>query len=337
MNRLQSWLAFVGFSLLAASLPAQVFRLPTANRALFEKGGEERFFAPTPGKPWTSGGFGCVRSDGGQMHEGLDIRSVQHDKRGEPADPVMATADGAVTYLNQRPALSNFGKYVILRHEIEGLPIFSLYAHLSEIRAGLKLGASVRAGETIAIMGRTTNTRSAIGKDRAHVHFELDLLANDRFAEWFGKTHPGERNDHGVWNGHNLFGFDPAQIFLQQKAQGAGFSLRQHLRSQTELCRVLVHDTQFPWLRRYAALMTPNPSLGSQPAAGYELVLDYNGIPFQVIPRAALDFKGQPKYRLLSVNAAWQERNHCRKLVMRHDTNWRLTLQGQSVLDLLTY
>ena len=58
----------------AASVLAQPFQLPTANRALFEKGGEERFFVGTVGKPWTSGTFGCVRSDGWQMHEGLDIR-----------------------------------------------------------------------------------------------------------------------------------------------------------------------------------------------------------------------------------------------------------------------
>src|SRR5262249_25474418 len=75
----------------AANLAAQPFQLPTANRAIFEKGGEDKFFAATVGKTWVSGTFGCVRSDGWQIHEGLDIRSVQRDKRGEPTDPVMAT------------------------------------------------------------------------------------------------------------------------------------------------------------------------------------------------------------------------------------------------------
>ena len=36
----------------------------------------------------------AVRSDGWQIHEGLDIRCLQRDKHGEPTDPVMATADG---------------------------------------------------------------------------------------------------------------------------------------------------------------------------------------------------------------------------------------------------
>ena len=100
-----------------------------------------KFFAPTaPDKPWTTGTFGCVRSDGWQMHEGLDIRSLQHDKRGEPTDPVMATADGTVVYFNTRPSLSNYGNYLVIRHVIEGLEIYSLYAHLSAIRPGLEIG-----------------------------------------------------------------------------------------------------------------------------------------------------------------------------------------------------
>jgi len=48
----------------ATQIIAQPFQLPTANRALFDKGGEERFFVGTVGKPWTSGCFGCVRSEG---------------------------------------------------------------------------------------------------------------------------------------------------------------------------------------------------------------------------------------------------------------------------------
>src|SRR5580698_8948929 len=184
-------LAFAVLSL--SSARAEYFHLPTANHALFEKGGEERFFVGTVGKPWTSGTFGCVRSDGMQIHEGLDIRCLQRDKRGEPADPVMATADGTVAYINKRPSLSNYGNYIVLRHEIEGLEIYSLYAHLQTVREGLQAGQAVKAGETIAMMGRTSNTRETITKERAHVHFELDFFINDRFSDWYKKTNPTER------------------------------------------------------------------------------------------------------------------------------------------------
>src|SRR5262249_50719145 len=115
----------IGSAWIAAAQPLQ---LPTANRTLFESGGGEKFFVGTTGKPWESGGFGCVRSDGGQMHEGLDIRCLGRDKHGEPTDPVMATADGTVVYINRKPSLSNYGNYVVMRHHIDGLEIYSLYA-----------------------------------------------------------------------------------------------------------------------------------------------------------------------------------------------------------------
>src|SRR5262249_59043455 len=46
------------------------------------------------------------------------------------------------------------------------LPI--LYAHLHEVREGLKVGRLVKAGEVIGVMGRTANTHEGIAKDRAH-------------------------------------------------------------------------------------------------------------------------------------------------------------------------
>ena len=90
--------------LIALAAQAQPFQFPTANHALFDKGGEERFFVGTVGKPWTTGTFGCVRSGGWQMHEGLDIRCLQRDQHGEPTDPVLATADGTVVYISTRPS-----------------------------------------------------------------------------------------------------------------------------------------------------------------------------------------------------------------------------------------
>ncbi|HZV33231.1 MAG TPA: M23 family metallopeptidase, partial [Verrucomicrobiae bacterium] len=189
------------FIIAGSTARADLFQLPTANHALYEPGGEERFFVGTVGKGWQSGTFGCVRSDGHQIHEGLDIRCLQRDRHGEPTDPVMATADGTVAYINTRPSLSNYGNYIVLRHLIEGMEIYSLYGHLHSVREGLRVGQAVKAGEVIAIMGRTANTHEGISKERAHVHFEFDTFVNDHFSEWHRKTFPGERNDHGNWNG----------------------------------------------------------------------------------------------------------------------------------------
>ena len=336
--RIPAWigllLLFPGFGTAAR---AQMFRLPTANHALYEPGGEERYFAPTVGKTWVTGTFGAVRSDGQQIHEGIDIRSIQHDSHGEPTDPVMATADGTVMYLNSRPSLSNYGNYIVLRHLVEGMEIYSLYAHLHEIRAGLKPGQVVKAGEVIAIMGRTTNTREGIGKDRAHVHFELNLLVNDRFADWFKKDSPGERNDHGVWNGQNLLGIDPRLVLLQEQKLGDKFKLLDYIRSETVLCRVWVSATSFPWLKRYAPLVKPNPAADGPGVAGYEIALDYNGVAVELIPRAASEIKSRTKFALLSVNEAEQKKNPARHYVVQKGGRWELTSHGTRLLELLTY
>ena len=325
------------FLLTSLSAFSQPFHLPTANRSLFDLGGEAKFFVGTVGKPWVTGMFGCVRTEGWQMHEGLDIRCLQRDKRGEPIDPVLATADGEVVYINTRSGYSNYGIYIILRHRVEGIEVYSIYAHLREVRPGLKVGVAVKTGEQIATMGRTTNTRQGISKDRAHVHFELALLINERFSEWFRKSRPGARNDHGNWNGQNLLAMDPREILLAQKEQGPRFSVLNYLRRQPELFRVLVRDTQFPWLTRYAPLVLPNPQLGTNAIAGYEIACNFNGIPIALTPQPASAFKTKARIQLLSVNDAEYQRNHCRKLVMKQRARWELTMTGRNLLELLTF
>jgi peptidoglycan LD-endopeptidase LytH len=322
--------------ILAATALAQPFQLPTANHALFQPGSEEAFFVGTAGKPWQSGTFGCVRTDGTQFHEGLDIRSLERNKQGEPTDPVMATADGVVAYINAKTALSNYGKYIILRHQIEGLEVYSLYAHLQEIRSGLSAGQTIRSGELIGIMGRTSNTRETIAKDRAHVHFELDLLVNERFADWYKKNQPGERNDHGVWNGQNLIGLDPRAVLLAQQAQKNDFSLLRFLREQPELCRVLVRGN-CPFANRYRPLIKPNPAAEKEGVAGYEISMAFNGLPIQLIPRAASEFKTRSKIQVIFVNAEELKQHPCGKLLTKKGSSWDLTTKGVNLVELLVY
>jgi murein DD-endopeptidase MepM/ murein hydrolase activator NlpD len=321
-----------------ATLPLRAqspFQFPTANHALYEPGGDLKFLAPTaPDKPWTSGGFGCVRDNGTRMHEGLDIRSLQHDRRGEPTDPVCATADGVVAYFSRRPGLSNYGNYVVIRHIIEGLEIYSLYAHLSQVEPGLAIGQSVRAGQQIGIMGRTS-TAEVITKDRAHVHFELNVFVNDNFAAWFKRADPGERNDHGIWNGQNLNGLDERQILLEERAQGQRFSLLTFLRSQTELCRVVVRATSFPYLKRYAELVLDNPRADKEGVAGYEIALNYNGVAFALMPRAASEIRSPARFQLLEVNDGEARANSCRKLVIERGGHWVLGPHGIEELEKL--
>ncbi len=333
MRRLSVALAAALLAAVAVSAQSP-FQFPTANHALYESGQELRFFAPTaPDKPWTSGSFGCVRSGGWQMHEGLDIVHLHTDRRGEPTDPVMATADGTVVYVSTKPALSNYGKYMVIRHLVEGLEIYSLYAHLRDIQPGVAAGKAVKAGEVIAIMGRTSNTGERISQDRAHCHFELNVFVNENFPGWFHRYFPGERNDHGIWNGQNLNGLDPREILLGER--DGKFSLLNFVRSQTELCRVLARATGFPYLKRYAPLLLPNPRAEKEGIAGYEVALNYNGVAFALLPRAASELPGAGKFQLLHVNEPEERAHPCRKLVTQRRGRWQLTDQGLRELELL--
>lgn len=336
MNAVLRCACFLAIPLFCAVAGAQPFQLPTANRAIYEPGGEERYFAPTPGKTWESGTFGCVRSDGHQLHEGLDIKWTQRDRKGEPTDPVLAAASGTVAYVNRKSGLSNYGNYLILRHRIDGLEVCTLYAHLASIREELKAGTLVKSGEPIGIMGRTTNTKTRIATERAHLHFEIDLVASERYAAWHEENLKGLRNDHGNWNGRNLLGLDPRALLLQQRAQGEKFSLGQFIQSQTELCRVLLRRGDFTFARRHAPLVRRNPAIDKEGPAGFEVVLNFNGIPLQIIPRAPSEMKNySTKVHLLSVNDAEQRKHGCRKFLTQGNGKWALTPEALQHLDLL--
>jgi len=215
------------------------------------------------------------------------------------------------------------------------LEIYSLYGHLSEIQPGLAVGQTVKAGQVVGTMGRTSSVET-INKERAHVHFELNVFINDNFAVWHHKTHPLERNDHGIWNGQNLNGLDDRQILLEEHRDGKNFSLLTFLRSQNELCRVLVRATSFPYLKRYSPLVLSNPKAEKEGVAGYEIALNYNGVAFALMPRAESEIKGRARFQLLSVNEAEEKANPCRRLVVQRGGHWVLGNYGIEQLELLT-
>ena len=64
------------------------------------------------------------------------------------------------------------------------------------------------------------------------------------------------------------------------QAQGDKFSLLTFVRQQTELCRVIVRGANLSWVKRYPALVVPNPRADKEGIAGYEIVLNFNGLPY---------------------------------------------------------
>lgn len=237
--------------------------LPTSNTSVFA-GDSARFFQYTKRRfkgrrwtPWQGGQYGFVRNPYlvdrdtlyGRFHEGVDIRPLYRDARGEPLDTVRAVARGVVAYVNDAPGRSSYGRYVVVEHIVEGTPIYSLYAHLGD--SWLTPGYVVRRGEGL---GRIGYTGRGIDRERAHLHLEINLLISDEIASWHDE-HFRSDNEHGTFNGLNLVGIDPLALLGPLDAPRRT-SLIEHVRSLPVEYRVhlpaerepsIIH--RYPWLK----------------------------------------------------------------------------------------
>lgn len=259
----------------AAALALDI-ELPTANDALFTPGGEARYFQGTAGKDWRSGQYGCVRSEGRQYHEGVDVRCLQRDRRGEPADAVVAVADGEVAYVSRAAGQSNYGRYVLVRHDWDGVEVFSLYSHLRDIATGLRAGHTVKRGQPIATLGYSGTQN--ISRDRAHLHFEVCFQINRNFAAWFARRMAkGDRNDHGRFNGINLQGVNPAPILLAAR-RDPRLNFRGYMEAQPVAFTVLCPARRAPlsWMRAqpWCVVNGPEPA----PVTAYEVWFMAEGV-----------------------------------------------------------
>jgi peptidoglycan LD-endopeptidase LytH len=325
---------------LAATARALDISLPTANDALLRPGGDADYFQPTVEGTVESGMFGCVRSHGHRFHEGIDIKCLQRDPRGEPTDPVHAVADGEVAFINTKPGLSNYGRYIVLRHKWDGVAICTLYAHLSQVATGVIVDQPVKKGQIIGTMGHSTNTREGISRDRAHLHFEINFFLNPNFHIWYPKQDP-QAPPFGDFNGKNLIGLDPA-AFLRAYAANRQLNFADYISKQPIAFTVLVGLRPLPWL----ALHPEEVQAASGTPIAYEIGLTSWGMPVTVWPRTAQEID-KPQRRLLQrgqpvvqrVNEDELARGTCHELVKRNPrgNGWMLSKSGRECLDLLTY
>lgn len=113
------------------------------------------FDAPLPGHVVNSP-FGLRQmpwEENGRLHEGVDIAAPS-------GAPVRVATDGIVV---RSGVSSSYGRFVEVRHK-DGFRTF--YAHLGR-DAGLKAGAFVRRGTTVAYVGDSGRSTGS------HLHFEL--------------------------------------------------------------------------------------------------------------------------------------------------------------------
>lgn len=249
--------------LATASLRAALFDWPTENRALLEERPEEfymyvdRNFEGIQSTPWEGGTYGFVRGPVRQgeavvyrtLHEGIDILPVRRDSSGVPLDEIRASAQGTVVHVSKLPGASNYGRYVVIKHITENSPVYTLYAHLADIT--VQPGQQVAQGEKIGTLGFTG---AGIDKRRAHLHFEIAFLLSDSFDAWHQRHFAGSPNKHGLHNGLNLIGIDPAPILLAC-ASDPEFRFSKHVRSQEPFFSVVFPNTpgftlvsRYPWL-----------------------------------------------------------------------------------------
>jgi murein DD-endopeptidase MepM/ murein hydrolase activator NlpD len=215
--------------------------------------------------PWQGGQFGFWRdprrTSGGiayaRFHEGMDVKPLRRDARGDPLDDVCAILAGQVVHVT--PAgKSNYGSYIVIRHEWGEGPFYSLYAHL--MQAQVAVGSQVAAGQVIARMGYTG---SGIDQRRAHVHVELNMMLNEQFEAWYqsGISSP---NHHGIYNGMNLLGLDLQALYLAH-AQNPTLSISAWLKQSQAEFEITVPSgarleilKRYPWLREGPATAAPS-------------------------------------------------------------------------------
>ncbi len=250
------------FALLSPALALDL-RLPTDNGALLVGDGRgyfqfvDRNFEGTKSTPWEGGQFGFVRDARrvgnriayARFHEGLDVKPTQRDQKGNPLDDVHPILPGTVVYVTASASLSNYGRYIVVQHDLPDGAFFSLYAHLAS--------AAVGVGEKVThqtVLGRMGFTGSGIDQRRAHLHVELNILLNPAFETWHASQFVAP-NHHGLFNGMNLLGLDLQALYLAHQKNPA-ITLSEFIRSSEAWFELTVPASskmdilqRYPWLR----------------------------------------------------------------------------------------
>ena len=314
--------------------------LPTDNDALFHGGGAEfyqhiaRDYKGVKSTPWEGGQYGFVRNPAEtaagliytRFHEGIDIRPMQRDERGEPLDAVRAIADGTVVYTNLIPRYSNYGNYVVVEHRWDGSSYYSLYGHLASI--GVKAGAKVNRGEQLGVMGYTGE---GLDQSRAHVHLELNLLLSRRFESWYDNFIRNDPNHHGIYNGINLTGVDVARLYLALQKQ-PGLTIPEFLASEETFYKVALPTSRnFDLLQRYPWLLRGSPNAS---ATAWEVSFNRAGVPLKIERTARTVTSPTLSYAKKSGGAYSAQ---TRDVVSGGGANAHLSESGQRLMQLLIW
>ena len=264
------------------------------------------------------------------FHEGLDIASLHRDRYSRPLDQIYAIADGKVAYINKIAGNSSYGRYVVITHDDPLGLGYTLYAHLEKIASELKKGQEIPVGTVLGVMGHSGLLN--IPRYRAHLHFEVGLIYNSRFAAWAKSRKLN--NEHGTYNGWNLEGINPLSFF-QELESGDHFNFQSHLESIPRAFDIVVKVRSLPdYFQRY-------PMLWNGPDFSYGTIViscSENGIPLSGRESSQAESKalGKKKQIIRNVDREVLGRNGCHLITYRRG-NWELAQNGERWRSLLLY
>jgi murein DD-endopeptidase MepM/ murein hydrolase activator NlpD len=313
--------------------------LPTDNDALFSGDGAafyqyvERNYGGVKSTPWQGGQYGFVRDPtdtaGGivftRFHEGIDIRSLHRDSRGEPLDEVRAIADGKVMHVNLIAGYSNYGKYIVIEHRWDGSNYYSFYGHLSSIAA--QPGETVTQGQRIAVMGYTG---TGLDRERAHLHLELDLMFSRQFEAWYDASFKKDPNRNGIYNGMNLAGIDVARLYLALRKNPA-LTIPEFLNDEEIFYKItLPNSRHFDLPRLYPWMLAGK----QREKSSWEVSFARSGVPLRIEPSDRRVTQPELSYtKKSSIDCSYLTRD----VISGREANAHLTNYGRQLMRLLTY
>lgn len=332
MRRASRWL--LGFLLGTTALAQRVeINWPTPHPGFAQGRPATEYLQHAGSGDPQSGSFGGVRSGGTQFHEGIDIVPTSRDRRGEATDPIFAALDGVVRHISAVAGKSSYGRYVVLEHPGVEPAVYSLYAHLASIEPGLRVGSQVRRGQTIGIMGRSAGGY-VIPRERAHLHFELGLMVTRNFQAWYDWRKFGSPNEHGLYNGMNLMGFDPLDFYEKHRTRKIA-NFRDYFARMEPVVKFRIATLVRPdFVERYPELIhKERPML----VGGWEVWCDWTGLPFhwRALTPAEVSGMRPNQVRIIEVDEAEERRQRSKRLAVRRQGEWAPGPDLQTLLQQL--
>lgn len=130
--------------------------------------------------------FDTAAQEPRRLHLGMDIW-------GPAGTPVYAPLEGTVHSFQHNNHFGDYGPTIILQHNLNGLPLYSLYGHLNrECLSILTAGMPIAQGQQIAAFG----TASENGSWPPHLHFQLMFNMQGHIGDYPGVCRYSQKEEY---------------------------------------------------------------------------------------------------------------------------------------------